>query len=263
MAMKKTERFRALRERGYFPEELPPPFHCDQFAKYRSTIAKAWHPNAANYSKSSYGIYSIPRVKRVRRNLAVVNPIAQFFLAKLISDNWVEIKKFLKRSKYSVEIPDVVANQKRAVPPPDFNLVGLRRFEISASHKHALASDISRFYGTLYTHTIPWALHTKSWCKTMLHDPSYNAKLGNRLDVAVRKAQDNQTIGIPIGPDTSRIISEIVAVAIDEYLQTQLKLDRSRAFRNVDDWYIGFDSSGEAENAVATLATACRDFELE
>ena len=54
-----------------------------------------------------------------------------------------------------------------------------------------------------------------------------------------------------------------MGVAIDHYVQKTLKLDNGRAFRHVDDWYIGFDNAGEAEDAVATLATACRDYELE
>ena len=139
----------------------------------------------------------------------------------------------------------------------------MRQNEISANYDHGLVSDVSRFYGTLYTHAVPWALHKKSWCKRNLHSPAYERSLGARIDKAVRKGQDNQTIGIPVGPDTSRIISEIVGVAIDQNVQESLKLDKNRAFRHIDDWHIGFDSAGEAEDAIANLATACRNFELE
>jgi hypothetical protein len=92
---------------------------------------------------------------------------------------------------------------------------------------------------------------------------SFNTSLGNRLDVAVRKGQDNQTLGIPVGPDTSRILAEIIGVSIDQYVRENLGIDQTRAFRNIDDWYIGFDNAGEAEDAIATLATGCRMFELE
>ena len=134
---------------------------------------------------------------------------------------------------------------------------------MSAKFEHALVSDVSRFYSTLYTHAIPWALHGKDWCKRNLHSSSFNTSLGNRLDVAVRKGQDNQTIGIPVGPDTSRILAEIIGVSIDQYVRENLGIDQTRAFRNIDDWYIGFDNAGEAEDAIATLATGCRTFELE
>ena len=31
----------------------------------------------------------------------------------------------------------------------------------------------------------------------------------------------------------------------------------------MDDWYIGFENAGQAEDAIATIAMACRNFELE
>jgi hypothetical protein len=192
-----------------------------------------------------------------------VNPIAQLHLCWLVADEWVTIRKHIRTSKYTIEQPEITEYGKRAISPPDFALVSLRRTEISAEFDHALVADISRFYGTLYTHAIPWALHSKVWCKQNLYEQLYQSSLGNRLDVAVRKGQDNQTIGIPIGPDTSRVISEIVGVAIDHHVQTKLSLDSRRAFRHVDDWYIGFDNAGQAEDAISTLATGCRDFELE
>ena len=105
--------------------------------------------------------------------------------------------------------------------------------------------------------------YTKAWAKGNLNTPSYNAKLGARLDLAVRKGQDNQTIGIPVGPDTSRIIAEIIAVSIDTRVRAELNLATDSIVRNVDDWYIGFDNAGQAEEAIAALAAAARDYELE
>jgi hypothetical protein len=59
------------------------------------------------------------------------------------------------------------------------------------------------------------------------------------------------------------VLAELVGTAIDFQVQKTLKLDRKRAFRSIDDWYVGFDSAGEAEDAIATVAAACRDFELQ
>jgi hypothetical protein len=262
--VRKSERLRALLAMGYFPEALPPPFITVQLARYRESVFKTWSSLPHNdYPKTSQEIYSIPTAKRIRRNLSIVNPIAQLHISKLISDNWSAISKHLQQSKYIISMPQFEPERGRAIPLPPFELVHLRRGEISAAFEHALVSDISRFYGTLYTHAIPWALHGKLWCKTNLNKVPYDASLGAKLDKAVRKGQDNQTLGIPVGPDTSRVVAEIVGVAIDCRVQGALKLNSSRGFRHIDDWYIGFDSAGEAEDAIATLATACRDYELE
>jgi hypothetical protein len=132
--MNKTERLKALLARGYFPRELPPPFHTGDLAKYRTYAGTQWDAVANNYPNFQAEIYSNPRIQKLRRNLAIVNPVAQFYLAKLIADNWVEIRKNLRTSDYSIEIPEIDADTERAVPIPDFGFVALRRIEISAAY---------------------------------------------------------------------------------------------------------------------------------
>ena len=158
---------------------------------------------------------------------------------------------------------EIKQSEMRAILKPDFHKNDLKKLDIAASYSNILVSDISRFYSTIYTHVIPWALHGKAWCKAHLHTPALNSSTGNMLDVSVRKGQENQTIGIPIGPDTSRIISELIGIAIDEKLEQMIEIDHGRIFRNVDDWFIGFDGAGEAEDAIAFLANACKEYELE
>jgi hypothetical protein len=266
LKMTKSERLKTLLKAGYFPEELPPSFTTDDFSKYRRAIGNAWTAlqNYPHYPKTTSERFSIPKVTEWRRELAIVNPIAQYHVAKLIADGWQEINKHLISCSFSVENISIKSDENRAVASPDFRLVALRQSEISALHNHALVADISRFYGTLYTHAIPWGLHTKAWAKDNFNNAAvYDVSLGARLDKAVRKGQDNQTIGIPVGPDTSRIIAEVVAVAIDARVQAELNLTANSIVRNVDDWYIGFDSAGQADEAVAVLAAAARDYELE
>jgi len=261
--MTKDERLLALLGRGYFPDELPPPFTTASFAKYRNAIGKSWAAAQPHYPKTVPEIFSIPRAKRVRRDLSIVNPIAEYHVSKLIADNWVALRKHLKSCNFAPALLEITDSGERAVPTPDFRLISLKQAEISATHDNLLIADISRFYGTLYTHAIPWALHTKPWAKLNLNSAVYSASLGAKLDVAVRKGNDNQTIGIPVGPDSSRILSEIVAVAVDTEIRERLNIPVSSVLRNVDDWYIGFDTAGQAEDAIAVIATACRTFQLE
>ena len=260
--MSKDKRLRALLATGYFPEELPPPFNTSDFARYRSSVGAAWAGLQQEYPKTIPEIFSSPKQQGWRRDFSIVNPIAQYHLAQLISDNWATIKNRIAKT-YSAQAVTVRFDANRAIPKPDFDLVRLRHAEVTALYDYVLIADISRFYGTLYTHAIPWALEGKAWCKTNLNKAAYHASLGAMLDKAVRKGNDNQTLGIPVGPDTSRVLSEIVAAAVDSALEKKLKLTGLRAVRHVDDWFIGFDSLGEAEAAVAVLSAACRDFQLE
>ncbi len=74
-----------------------------------------------------------------------------------------------------------------------------RRARVYAQGRYLLRTDISRFYPSVYTHSIPWAIHGKEYSKQHRFDKN----LGNQLDKLVQSCQYGQTNGIPIGPDTT------------------------------------------------------------
>lgn len=84
------------------------------------------------------------------------------------------------------------------------------------------------------------------------------ALLGNEIDELLRNCQDGQTNGIPIGPDTSLLIVEILLTRVDQ----QLSLRRLKGLRYIDDFELVFDSEAEALKALSTLEEALLEFEL-
>jgi hypothetical protein len=101
--------------------------------------------------------------------------------------------------------------------------------------RYVIQTDISRFYQSIYTHSIPWALHGKAAAKANRS----RRLIGNTLDKLVREGQDRQTIGVPIGPDTSLIIAEIILSSVDEALKRKrLK----NGLRYIDDYDFGFQT---------------------
>jgi hypothetical protein len=80
----------------------------------------------------------------------------------------------------------------------------------------------------------------------------------NDLDKLMRNAQDRQTLGIPVGPDASFIVSEIIACAIDEEIQKK----GLKGFRYVDDFEFSFLSRSDAEKAIPILESILQGFEL-
>lgn len=256
----KSKRLKLLLGRGYFPEELPPPFQTGDFAKYRKSIYQSW-PNS-NPPKSFYESYNIKRIGLKRRKLAVVNPISQYYLSKKIADDWVNLRKFLSKGKVSLDRALISEDGRRAIEKPDFQLVQSAKINASANDDFLFKSDISRFYDTIYTHAIAWALEEKGWSKQNI-GPVLNATLGGQLDILVRKGQDNQTQGIPTGPDTSRIISEVMAVGVEEKFLKHTKLAPENVYRYVDDWFIGIGSQAEGEEALRNLALATSYYSLD
>ena len=58
--------------------------------------------------------------------------------------------------------------------------------------------------------------------------------------------QDGQTLGIPIGPDASRVISELIGVALDRSIQNSEP--SLNGIRFIDDFFFFADTASEAEN---------------
>lgn len=260
--MRRIDRLQLLLSKGYFPEELPPPFHTSDISKYARVLSRQW-PATEKSPNTRYQRYSFPRIGEARRNLAIVNPVSQFYLCRYIADNWTGIRSHLKKSRFSIVLPEILQNAERAIAATDFPLLQEKKLEISAFNDKILASDISRFYPTLYTHVIPWALHDKNWCKANLFTPPYKATLGAKLDDLVRSTQENQTLGIPIGPDTSRILSEIVAVSIEEKFIEYLGQKDAAAVRHVDDFNFGASDIAAAASIRFALEKALDYFELQ
>jgi hypothetical protein len=120
-------------------------------------------------------------------------------------------------------------------------------------------ADISEFYHSIYTHSIPWALHTKAVAKANMRARGA-ALLGDEIDKLVRKAQDDQTMGIPIGPDTSFIIAELVLAAADRELLD--RVPHARGLRYFDDYEFPFSQLADAEAMLADLQEVLLGYEL-
>jgi hypothetical protein len=79
------------------------------------------------------------------------------------------------------------------------------------------------------------------------------------LDRLIRNSQDGQSVGVPIGPDTSFLVAEIILSANDAVLSTK---GIKNAFRVVDDYEFGCDSISEAESIRGTLQEILSEYEL-
>ncbi|NQT79180.1 MAG: RNA-directed DNA polymerase [Candidatus Aminicenantes bacterium] len=252
-----------LLSHGFFPMELPQPFVSSRFAQTVSRInelPKEFSPSKPwKFKASELACYNLARKQKLRRVLGIPNPVLFFNLAKEIVDNWLEIEKDLQECTLSVTKPSFIPGAERAIlsetGPPDWPRL---RARYRANRRHLLMTDILQFYPSVYTHSLPWAIHSRSKAKKRQRD--YNL-LGNRLDFWVRQAQDRQTRGIPIGPDTSRVLAELILTAVDKELTSLIT--NLHGFRAIDNYELSFRSRSEAEEALAVLQTILSKFELQ
>src|ERR1700687_1690558 len=101
--------------------------------------------------------------------LKVPNLLSYYHLAELISANWAVLKAKTWTERFSASRPHLMNKSSRAVVPrySRRELPRLRALRYRNS-RYLLHTDINQFYPTLYTHTIPWAIHSKASCKAAL-----------------------------------------------------------------------------------------------
>ena len=251
-----------LASKGYFPKELPPPFTTKPFGNllksYQGLTPPGFALKFSNPIVTRPSIHNLTRFGLVRRQLSIPNPISFVQIASLLEMNWNGLLPSWNNSTLSLSQPIVDPTASRAVTASHpLSSHPIHRAALRATSKYILKSDISGFYPSVYTHSIPWALHTKSVAKA---HTSPAASLGNQIDYCLRIAQDRQTKGIPIGPDTSLVIAEIILGSADVELAKGIQVN---GFRSYDDYELGFTTHAAVENGLAALQGVLAEYELQ
>jgi hypothetical protein len=251
-----------LLARGYFPKELPRPFVTVPFANVVSAATSLPADFAKSASKGNnlptakVGRYSLARGGLFRRPLSICNPLHHYLLCKELMQNWATVSTSVSGSPLAATTPEfktigrAIDGKWPQSARPDFAQ------ERRLGMRYVLLTDINRFYGSIYTHSIAWALHAKSTAKSN----RTLSLLGNKIDYWVRMGQDQQTMGIPIGPDTSLVLAEMIMQRCDDALLA--KLSRIKGYRFIDDYELSFRTRTEAEDAYHILESCLSEYEL-
>jgi len=167
------------------------------------------------------------------------------------------------RSAFPIRFPGDPHTPGRSFTPTSFLNRERMADAISSSFPFTLNLDINRFYGSIYTHSLPWAILGKEEGQSRYRDGTLEKHWSSETDKLLRACNNNQTIGIPIGPDTSRIASEIVLARIDIELDKSLKSNiGDEYYHNIDDYKFGSMSIQECDSIKATFEREIRKFEL-
>lgn len=113
---------------------------------------------------------------------------------------------------------------------------------LEQKYTHLMKMDIASCFYHIYTHTITWAVKGKEQAKSLIGKSTFE----NDFDTLMQHANYNETNGIIVGPEISRIFAEIILQRIDSNVLNRLKqepyaLKLGRDYevrRYVDDHYI-------------------------
>ena len=244
---------------GYFANQIPCEFNSitlgDNIDKLDLSKSKLSKNGFNKWCKLID--FSIPKGENFRRVLSIPHPLHYILLAQLIEEKWIELESHFSKSQFSLTAPQIAEDS--IIPKYKMSEKINRRIHNLVLKRYILQADISRYYPSIYTHSIAWALHTKEIAKAEQKNDGY---FGNVIDRLIRNMQDGQTVGIPIGPIISLIIQEIIGTEIDYEFKREYG-DGLLGYRYTDDMEYYFNTLEEAERALNILNKILKNYGLD
>lgn len=136
-------------------------------------------------------------------------------------------------------------------------------FSLEKKFEVLLTLDVSKCFDSIYTHSLSWALKDKPFTKGNI---DVSSTFAQKFDEVIRHGNHNETHGIPIGPEASRVFSEILFQEIDRQVISRLshkQFNIDYAFRRyVDDVFIFAKDDKSAGLVYETYADVLVAFNL-
>ncbi|MFC3942960.1 hypothetical protein CCU68_19485 [Pseudomonas gingeri NCPPB 3146 = LMG 5327] len=204
--------------------------------------------------------YSIPYTYKIKKNsiefrsLSVIHPISQWEIRGFYQRYERLICHYTSQSSFSIRAPKSVASsfyyknswenvskfKRGGVNEAEndefvkhsssfyayrgydrlykfYNSSEFMRLETRFPHFWTL--DVSKCFDSIYTHSIAWATKSKEHVKDKVN---ISSTFGQAFDGLMQKSNYNETNGIPIGPEVSRIFAEIIFQDIDTQVESLL-----------------------------------------
>lgn len=215
------------------------------------------------------------------RELTVIHPINQLYLVGFYDKYKNTILYNTKLSRFSLRKPSKVSslkyykdntNKKKKSKNQDIEIIettdkeytSLKTFfsyqnysniyefyesyEYQRSEKrfdNLMKFDVSRCFDSIYTHTLSWALSNKKIVKDNLG--TNKDSFGGKFDRVMQQMNYNETNGIIIGPEFSRIFAELILQRIDKNVEKELHRKGYKykedydIYRYVDDFFVFYN----------------------
>lgn len=272
-----------LKSESYFSLDLPPYFN---FTNLLQSIQKTLSGNDLR------DFYSTSKIKRPRklenvnfkllynkdgkydwRPFEIIHPAIYIQLVSMLceKDNWKKIndrfKDFQKNKKIiCCSIPCQSNDKKKDKKDNILNwwtMFEQKSIALSLKYTCMAITDITNCYGSIYTHSIAWAIETKPTAKAN-HD---NTLLGNKIDNIIQDMSYAQTNGIPQGSVAMDFIAEIVLGYADEQISNGIKnanITNYTILRYRDDYRIFTKSNNDLDKIlkITTEVLSSLNFKL-
>lgn len=128
--------------------------------------------------------------------------------------------------------------------------------------------DVARCFDSIYTHSMAWAVYQKSYAKKHLNKTKDT--FAYKFDQLMQRINYNETNGILIGPELSRIFAEIIMQATDNEVVKELQSENCglylgkdyQIYRYVDDYFIFYNEETVFEKIREIIQIKLRSYKL-
>lgn len=228
------------------------------------------HPSLQNYFVDFYKQYDLIMLHLCDKSpfsLRKPTKIANAYYEKtLLSDreteNQIEVSRdgFSKQPEYA---NSYFLYSKYSFMHKFFSSYEMNRLEKKFAYMMSL--DISKCFYNIYTHSLCWAVKEKAYSKTNAGKVSFE----NLFDTLMQKSNYNETNGIVVGPEISRIFAEIIFQDIDlnvlKILKEEYNLEHKIHYdikRYVDDYFIYSNDKNTLEQIHKILEKKLEEYKL-
>lgn len=214
----------------------------------------------SDFEGVNYQLFTNKDGKYAWRLFQLIHPVLYVDLVHNITkrDNWNDIlsafEDFQENKKIvcaSIPIASLEKNNTKEQISTWSKQVEQKSIELGLEYDYIFHTDIVDCYGAIYTHSIPWAIHTKE-CAKGNHS---NVLIGNKIDTILRGMNYGQTNGIPQGSILMDFIAEMVLGYIDECLGNCLDNNMDyHIIRYRDDYRIFTNSRKDSDTIIRDLS---------
>ncbi len=231
-------------------------------------------PRARKFSRTSYTLQTNKDGHYAWRPFELIHPVLYVHLVNQLTEenNW---QVLLDRFEQFSSNPNIVCasipreSEEENISDTAESVHGWwvdveqESISLAIDFKYVFFTDIANFYPSIYTHSIPWAIHTKEVAKLQRNR---NDSLGNEIDNSIQDMRNGQTNGIPQGSVLMDFIAEIIMGYVDLSLGDRLRdsgIHDYKILRFRDDFRVFTNSKENAESIIRHLTIVLQELGLQ
>lgn len=253
---------------GLFSEKVPPCFTSkglhiiakELYTELYTVILEDKNIKKFHMYSHDYIRYDSLRNINIVRQLGIPHPESYAIQALVIEKYWGKIKEHCEAPSPKISrihirrIGDGRIFEMNYKNHDEVAIFEEDEIEWRSTAKFIIKADITQCFPSIYTHSIPWAIHGLEEAKKSRSHKFY----GNTLDKCTQILRDNQTNGLLIGPHSSNLISEIILTKIDNELQKKY----DKFIRHIDDYRFYANNYEEGMSFLRDLRLVLRKYEM-